>query len=49
MADWGSTMTVMAGGYGQAAEVWSESVRRVTVILSVSSVVGQFVGGGATR
>jgi hypothetical protein len=34
------------GRYGQFAEVWSDLLRRLTVSLSVKSVVGQFLGGG---
>jgi hypothetical protein len=46
MADRASTMTVVVGSYRQLAEVWSDLERRLTVNLSVSSVVGQLFGGG---
>jgi hypothetical protein len=47
MADGACTSDGCGGSYGQLAEVWSDLERRVTVILSASSVVGQVLGGGA--
>jgi hypothetical protein len=46
MADRASTTDTGGGGYRQLAEVWSDLERRVTVTLSLSSVVGQALGGG---